>query len=72
MHIVKTHKFNFLDEMTVENLNFQAIISQVGTYTNNEAKVIASYLKVLSKTKCQKEYKIIIYSITRSLNIVSK
>ena len=41
----KTHKFNSLDEMTVENLKFRPIISQLGTYTYNAAKVIANYLK---------------------------
>ena len=51
----KTHKFNSLDEITVENLKFRPIISQVGTYTYNAAKVIANYLKSL----CQNEYKIV-------------
>ena len=41
---VKTHKFNSLDKITAENLNFGTIISQVGTYTNS-AKVMAGYLK---------------------------
>ena len=50
----KTHKFNWLDEITVENLKFGPIISQVGTYTYNAAEVVANYLKPL----CQNEYKI--------------
>ena len=50
----KTHKFNSPDEITVENLKFRPIISQVGTYTYNAAKVIANYLKPL----CQNDYKI--------------
>ena len=54
MSTVKTRKFNSLDEITVENLIFRPIISQVGTYTYNAAKVIANYLKPL----CQNEYKI--------------
>ena len=29
----KTHKFNFLDDITVDNLRFHPIISQIGTYT---------------------------------------
>ena len=48
-----THKFSLLDEIT-EKLKFPAIISQVGTYTYNTAKVIANYLKLL----CQNGYKI--------------
>ena len=51
----KTHKWNLLDEITVENLKSQAKISLVGTCTYNAArKVIASYLKPL----CQYKYKI--------------
>ena len=37
----KTHKFNSLDEINVGNLKFRPIISQIGTYTYNAAKVIA-------------------------------
>ena len=50
----KTHKFNSLDEITVENLKFRPIISQVGTYRCNAANLIANYLKPL----CQNEHKI--------------
>ena len=50
----KTHNFNSLDEITVENLKFRPIISQVSTYKYNAANVIADYLKSL----CQNEYKI--------------
>ena len=50
----KTHKFSSLDEITIEKLKFRPIISQVGTYAYNAAKVIADYLKPL----CQNEYKI--------------
>ena len=50
----KTPKFSSLDEITIEKLKFRPIISQVGTYTYNVAKVIADYLKPL----CQNEYKI--------------
>ena len=50
----KTHKFSSLDRITIEKLKFRPIISQVGTYTYNGAKVIADYLKPL----CQNEYKI--------------
>ena len=50
----KTHKLNSLYEITVENLKFRPIISQVGTYRCNAANLIANYLKPL----CQNEHKI--------------
>ena len=43
----KTYKFNSLDEINVDNLKLRPIISQIGTYTYNAAKVIAEYLKPL-------------------------
>ena len=43
----KTHKFNLLDGITVGNLKSPPIISQVGTYTYNAARVIANNLKPL-------------------------
>ena len=48
----KIHKFNSLDEIIVDNLKFRPIISQIGTYTNNAAKVIAEYLKTLCSNQC--------------------
>ena len=48
---VKTHKFNSLDDISVDNLTFRSIISQIGTYTYN---VTSQYLKPL----CENEYKI--------------
>ena len=36
----KTHKFNSLDEITVENLKFRLTVSQVRTYTYNAAITI--------------------------------
>ena len=50
----KTHKFNSLDDITVDNLKFRRIISQIGTYTYNTSNVISQYLKPL----CENEYKI--------------
>ena len=50
----KTHKFNSLDDITVDNLKFRPIISQIGTYTYNASRVISQYLKPL----CENEYKI--------------
>ena len=52
--IPKTHKFNNLDEVTVENLKFRPIVDQTGTATYDVAKVIGEYLKPLSLN----EYKI--------------
>ena len=31
----ETHKFNSLDDITVDNLKFRPIISQIGTYAHN-------------------------------------
>ena len=45
----KTHKFNRIEDMTLEILKFRPIIAQSGTYTNNAAQVIADYLKPLCK-----------------------
>ena len=50
----KTHKFNSLVDINVHNLKFRPIISQIGSYTYNTAKVIAEYLKPL----CSNQYKI--------------
>ena len=41
----KTHKFNSIEDITLENLKFHPIIAQSGTYTYNTAEVIADYLK---------------------------
>ena len=48
----KTHKFNSLDDITVDNLQVRPIISQIGTYTYNALRVISQYLKPL----CENEY----------------
>ena len=50
----KTHKFNDLDEATVEKLKFRPIVDQTGTATYGTAKVIGEYLKLLAFN----EYKI--------------
>ena len=44
----KTHKFNNLDEITVEKLKFRPIVDQIGTATYDAAKVISEYLKPLA------------------------
>ena len=43
----KTHKFNSIEDIALENLKFHPIIAQSGTYTYNAAQVIAYYLKPL-------------------------
>ena len=50
----KTHKFNSLDDITVDNLKFRPIIPQIETYTYSASRVIPQYLKPL----CENEYKI--------------
>ena len=50
----KTHKFNNIVDMSVDELKFRPIIDQIGTFTYNGSKVIAEYLKPL----CQNEYSI--------------
>ena len=47
----KTHEFNLLDNITVDNLNFRPIISQIGTYTYNASRVISQYLKPLCENE---------------------
>ena len=48
----KTHKFEFLEDITVGNLKFRPIIDQIGTFTYSAAKVISDYLRPL----CKNEY----------------
>ena len=43
----KTHKFNSIEDITLENLKFRPIIAQSSTYTYNAVQVIADYLKPL-------------------------
>ena len=50
----KTHKFNNIEDINVEELKFRPIIDQTGTFTYNCSKVTAEYLKSL----CQNEYSI--------------
>ena len=50
----KTHQFHSLKNITIQNLKFHPIISQIGSYTYNAAKVLSDYVKTL----CQNQYKI--------------
>ena len=45
--IAKTHKFNSIEDITLETLKFRPIITQPGTYTYNTDQVIDDYLKHL-------------------------
>ena len=47
----KTQKFTSLNDITVENLKLRPIIDLTGTYTYNTSKVIANYLRPLSKNQ---------------------
>ena len=44
----KTHKFNILDDVTVEKLKFRRIVNQAGSATYDAAKVNGEYLKPLA------------------------
>lgn len=48
---VKTHKFDLIDDITLEDLKFFPVIAQTGTYIYNASNVAAKYLKPLSKIK---------------------
>ena len=45
------HKFTSLNDITAENLKLRPIIYLTGTYTYNTSKVIANYLRSLSKNQ---------------------
>ena len=47
----KAHKFTSLNEITVEKLKLRPIIDLTGTYIYNTSKVIANYLRPLSKNQ---------------------
>ena len=50
----KTHKFDNVNDVTLDQLKFRPIMDQTGTYTYNAAQVISNYLKPL----CTNEYNI--------------
>ena len=50
----KTHKFNNIEDINVDELKLRPIIDQTGTFTYNCSKVIPEYIKPL----CQNEYSI--------------
>ena len=47
----KTHKFNLINDITLDQLKLHPIIDQTGTYIYNALKVVGKYLRPLSKNK---------------------
>ena len=45
----KTHKFNKIEDINIQDLKVRPIIDQTGTCTYNASKVVANYLKPLAK-----------------------
>ena len=45
----KTHKFNKIEDINIQDLKLTPIIGQTGTYIYNASKVIVNYLKPLAK-----------------------
>ena len=45
----KTHKFNKIEDINIQDLKLRPIIDQTGTCIYNASKVIANYLKPLTK-----------------------
>ena len=50
----KTHKFDNINDINLNQLKFRPIMEQTGTYAYNAAQVISNYLKLL----CTNEYSI--------------
>ena len=47
----KTHMFDSANHITLDKLKLRPIIDQTGTYISNASKVVAKYLRPLSKNK---------------------
>ena len=47
----KTHKFDSVNDTTLDKLKLRPIMDQTGTYIYNASKVVAKYLRPLSKNK---------------------
>ena len=47
----KTHKFGSINDITLDQLKLRPTIDQTGTYIYNVSKVVAKYLRPLSKNK---------------------
>ena len=47
----KTHKFDSVNDITLDKLKLRPIIDQTGTYISNASKVVAKYLRPLYKNK---------------------
>ena len=50
LRYAKTHEFNNIDDITINNLKFRPITAQSGTCTYNASQVIAQCLKSLCKS----------------------
>ena len=48
----KTHKFDGLSLITLDDLKFRPIIDQSNTYTYNAAKIVSDYLQPLAHNIC--------------------
>ena len=63
----KTLKFNLLDEITAENLKFEPIISQVGTYTYNAEGLNSQLFETFMPKRIKNsQYKIIPIHVERT------
>ena len=49
----KTHEFESISDITVEQLKLRTIIDQTGTYIYKASKVVAKYLGLLAKNDMQ-------------------
>ena len=47
----KAHKFDSVNDITLDKLELRPIIDQTGTYIYNASKAVAKYLRPLSKNK---------------------
>ena len=47
----KTHKFDSVNDITLNKLKLHPIIDQIGTYIYNASKVVAKYLMPVPKNK---------------------
>ena len=47
----KTHTFEYIEDIPLDSLKLLPIIDQTGTYIYNASKVVAKYLRPLSKNE---------------------
>ena len=51
----KTHKFDSIYDITLDQLKLRPIIDQTGTYIYNASKFYGKHLRSLSKNKCSND-----------------